>query len=120
MMDIRVITSVTDERASFAKEGDSLIINGEMFDFSPLLEGERLPIQAIASTFFADNVERTDGVLRIAIRMPISMELYVIGGIPDILIDAPDGPLDLPPEPEITPPELAPETLPVSEGLDDE
>lgn len=120
MMDIYVITSVSDEVVSFAKSGDSLIINGEVFDFSPLNDGELLPTYAIQSTMFADNVERIDGVLKVTIRMPISMELYTIGGIPELLENVPDGPLDLPKEPVIEVPELAPETPPVYEGVVEE
>ena len=109
-MNINIITSITTERASFEKRGDSLIINGEVFDFSPLLEGERLPMNAIKSDFFAGAVERHKGILFIPIRLPISEALAESIGIPGPILDAPDGPLDLPKEPEIIQPELAPES----------
>lgn len=111
MMNIKVATSITDERATFEKLGDSLIINGEVFDFSPLLEGERLPMHAMKSTLFAGYVERVDGVLTIPIRFPLSMELaQMINGIVNPLIDVQDGPLKLPKEPIVLPPEIAPES----------
>lgn len=109
-VNINIITSITTERASFEKRGDSLIINGEEFDFSPLLEGERLPMHAIKSDFMAGAVERHNGVLTIPIRFPVSDALASMIGIHGPIIDAQDGPLDLPKEPEIVPPEIAPET----------
>ena len=109
-MNINIVTSITTERASFEKRGDSLIINGEEFDFSPLLEGERLPMNAINSDFFAGAVERHEGVLFIPIRFPISEALAETIGIPGPIFNAPDGALDLPQEPEIVVPELAPES----------
>lgn len=101
-MNINIVTSITTERASFEKRGDSLIINGDEFDFSPLLEGERIPMNAIQSDFMAGAVERHNGVLIIPIRLPISELLADTVGIPGDIIDAPDGLLDLPKEPEIT------------------
>ena len=109
-MNINIITSITTERASFEKRGDSLIINGDEFDFSPLLEGERIPMHAIQSDFMAGAVERHNGVLIIPIRLPVSESLASMIGIPGPILDAPDGPLDLPKEPEIIQPELAPES----------
>ena len=110
IMNINIVTSITTERACFEKRGDSLIINGEEFDFSPLLEGERLPMNAINSDFFAGAVERHEGVLFIPIRLPISEALAETIGIPGPIVNAPDGALALPLEPEIVAPELAPES----------
>lgn len=117
-MDIHVVTSITTETATFEKSGDTLIINGEVFDFSPLQEGERLPMSAINSTFFAGAVERHNGELIIPIRMPISELLAETIGYPAPLIGVPDGPLNLPKEPMVYDPELAPETA--QEGTSNE
>lgn len=110
IVNINIITSITTERASFEKRGDSLIINGDEFDFSPLLEGERIPMHAIQSDFMAGAVERHNGVLIIPIRLPVSEALASMIGIPGPILDAPDGPLDLPKEPKIIQPALAPES----------
>lgn len=108
-MKILIATSISPETAAFEKRGDTLIINGEAFDFSPLQEGERIPMQAINSVFFSGAVERHDGELIVPIRMPISDRLAETIGEPGPLLNAPDGPLDLPKEPAIQLVKFAPE-----------
>ena len=58
--------------------GDSLVINGEEFDFSPLQEGETLvnwssseQQRAIASDYIDKDVERKDGYIELSILFPV-------------------------------------------------
>ncbi|TNF60717.1 MAG: hypothetical protein EP307_08115 [Rhodobacteraceae bacterium] len=60
-----------DAGLSLSRKGDTLIVNGESFDFAALPEGALLPRGAIASDWFAGDVTRTEGTLRIAILLPI-------------------------------------------------
>lgn len=52
------------------KDGETLIINGERFDFSGLEEGAVLPQSAIKSPFFAGPVRRKDNRLYFDILFP--------------------------------------------------
>lgn len=60
-----------DSQMEASVDGDSLAINGQTFDFSPLPEGALLPLEAIESPWFAGKgVERIDGVLHVKLRLP--------------------------------------------------
>ena len=59
-----------DEHLTVAVAGDTLTINGEAFDFSPLEDGATLPQDAIESEHFAGPVERINGELHVTLRLP--------------------------------------------------
>lgn len=59
-----------DSRLTLARSGDSLTINGEAFDFSPLPEGATLPREAMDCEWFAGPVERVAGVLHLSLILP--------------------------------------------------
>lgn len=59
-----------DEQLTLDREGDTLYVNGESFDFSPLCEGATLPIGAILSTWFPGEVHRIEGRLHLTVRLP--------------------------------------------------
>lgn len=54
------------------KNGDTIVINGELFDFSPLQAGETLPVAAMGGTSpFVSDIERDkSGELHFTLRLP--------------------------------------------------
>ncbi len=60
----------TDEQLVMSRSGDVLTLNGENFDFSPLLEGATLPREAILSDWFPGDVSRAGGILSLTVRLP--------------------------------------------------
>ena len=88
---LRANTPLTASRA-----GDTLTLNGEAFDFSPLKEGETLPADAIDSPWITGDVTRTDGVLHITLRLPHGADAPEETRFPEPIIDPPDGEIALP------------------------
>jgi len=60
----------SDLRLSAEVKGDSLILNGEVVDFSSLGEGERLPQSAIDSHWVASDVTRVNGEITLTLVCP--------------------------------------------------
>jgi hypothetical protein len=60
-----------NDTLTLAKQGDTLIVNGSPFDFSPLPDGATLPADAIGHPFFCGPVERINGELHVSIILPI-------------------------------------------------
>lgn len=83
-----------------ARQGDTLIINAQPFDFSQLPDGATLPLEAIDSPHFCGPVERIDGKLHIRLILPIQRAVFH-GSIPPIM-NPPDGPIALPEIKEVT------------------
>ncbi|TDJ77234.1 hypothetical protein E2H86_08615 [Pseudomonas putida] len=59
-----------DEELRVACEDETLMLNGETFDFRPLLEGATLPREAIVSQWFAGPVERVNGKVVLTLVLP--------------------------------------------------
>ena len=54
----------------YVKKGDTISVNGEVFDFSQVEEGDTLPREAIYSDWFGGDVERTGGQLSVTLFSP--------------------------------------------------
>ncbi len=78
------------------RNGDSLVLNGEVFDFSPLAEGDTLPAAAISSAWFAGQVERLNGELDLTIFLPLPINYSQAQAFPVPLVNVPDGAVALP------------------------
>lgn len=91
-----------DEKLLVAVAGDSIALNGEVFDFSQLPEGATLPAAAIDSRHFAGPVERINGELHLTLRLPHGPNPSREVAFPDPVHVTEDGPIALPfdPEPE--------------------
>lgn len=76
--------------------GNAISINDEVFDFSPLKEGDTLPHQAIDSTWFADDVKRIDGVLHVELVFPHGAYAGEAARFPVPITVIQDGPVQLP------------------------
>ena len=89
--------------------GDTITINGDSFDFSPLAEGSTLPSDAIDSEWIIGDVTRTDGEIVLSLLLPHGSRAPESTRFPQPLTVTTDGPVELPiydeplPEPEEEP-----------------
>lgn len=86
----------SDNTLSVIRNGDSLLINGEAFDFSPLAEGDTLPATAINSPWFAGQVDRVGGQLELTVFLPLPINFSPEQAYPEPLLDVPEGVVSLP------------------------
>lgn len=80
-----------------SRSGDTLVINGETFDFAFVSDMATLPLDAIQSPWFASAVERIDGVLHVALIVPHGTHAPKETLYPDAVWLDTDGPVTLPP-----------------------
>ena len=59
-----------DDTVCYRKAGDTLSVDGEVFDFFRVEEGDVLPRDAIRSEWFAGDVTRINGELQLALILP--------------------------------------------------
>jgi hypothetical protein len=85
-----------DERLSLIRTGDTLILNGEAFDFSELPDGATLPAKAIDSDWFYGPVERVGDVLHVALILPHGANAPQETLFPPALTLTNNGPVALP------------------------
>ncbi|MGH8384019.1 MAG: hypothetical protein ACRESJ_00750 [Pseudomonas sp.] len=93
-----------DDAIEVIKVGSVLTVNGEVFDFSQMGEGDTLPNSAIHSEWFAGDVEKVDGELKIILLLPNPWNYSPEQAFPVPLENVPDGPVVLPgplPEPVV-------------------
>lgn len=69
-MQITLFPIRTDVRFKVSRKGDSLIIDGEVFDFSALPDGAELPASAVSHDAFCGSVRREDGQLLLSLLHP--------------------------------------------------
>jgi hypothetical protein len=77
-------------------EGDSLTLNDERFDFSPLQEGDVLPRAAVACAWLASDVTREGGRITLTLVLPHGANAPEETRFPAPILAAPDGPLPIP------------------------
>lgn len=99
-----------DQPITVERQGDSLIIDGEVFDFSVIPEGAVLPASAISSPHFLDTVTRVDGVLELTLRLPHGATCPPETCSPVPIVDPANGLVPLPPY-DLPTPELPSEDL---------
>ncbi|MCG7630536.1 hypothetical protein MHM88_22270 [Epibacterium sp. MM17-32] len=85
-----------DQALSVSRQGDSLTINGETFDFTPLQEGDVLPRAAVACDWLASDVTRAGGEIRLTLILPHGPEAPEATRFPQPLSLTGDGPVPLP------------------------
>ncbi|WP_203582975.1 hypothetical protein [Ruegeria sp. PrR005] len=59
-----------DDRLELWVSGDTLIINGEAFDFGAIPEGASLPCGAVACSWLVSDVERIGGEIELTLILP--------------------------------------------------
>ena len=113
MFKINLSPQVNDkEPPAVSVQGDTLIINGEKFDFSPLQEGETLvnsqsseQEKAIVSDYIDRDVERKDGYIELPLLLPVLWNSPESARFPNpaVLVIEQDGPVTFPdPTPDPT------------------
>lgn len=86
-----------DHRPVIRRQGDALIIDGEVFDFAPLPEGAELPRAAIDCPHFAGPVRREGGRLHLGLLLAHGAGAPQATLFPEPLDLGGDDPLPLPP-----------------------
>jgi len=86
---------------SVSAQGDTITINGEVFDFSQIGEGDTLPNGAVESEWFVGDIERTGGEIVLTLMLPHGANAPEATRFPQP-INAGDGPVTLPPYKEVT------------------
>jgi hypothetical protein len=97
-MKINLIPQRREDTLELFKNSNSLTVNGEIFDFSPMNDGDILPYGAISSEWFVRNVSQENGELEFTIILPIPWNYSEEQLFPQPLENVPDG-LVLFPEP---------------------
>lgn len=85
-----------DETLELARLGDSLVMNGDVFDFSSLADGDFLPANAIGCSWITGEVRREAGVLHVQIILPHGADAPQETLFPGMLSVTEDGPVSLP------------------------
>lgn len=86
----------SDDALTLEKQGDTLTVNSESYDFSQLADGETLPGEAIDSPWFAGPVERISGELHLTLRLPHGPNASEAERFPEPITVTEDGPIALP------------------------
>ncbi len=107
-MQITLSPQRRDTAMTLSRTGDTLTINGAVYDFSAVREGETLPQAAAACDWLASDVARIDGVLHLTLILPHGAHAPQETLFPAPLTLTSDGPVtlpafDLPPEDEPLP-----------------
>jgi hypothetical protein len=96
MMKIKLSPQRRDDDLTLIKDKDCLLINGEIFDFSQLVEGAVLPFGSINCDFIVGDVYRKNGVIELVIVLPYNKHHSNQRKFPtDIIINF-DGEVELP------------------------
>ena len=103
-MRIKLSPQRRDDSLYVEKEGERLIVNGEVFDFAAIKTGDTLPVLAIKSEWFAGDVEKEGGELSVTLLLPLPLNFSPEQAFPVDLVDVPDGVV------------VFPQPLPVPEG----
>jgi hypothetical protein len=85
-----------DDTLTVAKQGDTLTINGKMYDFSVVPDGATLQKDATDCAWLVSDVERIDGILHLTLVLPNSEAASDAARFPNPIINPPDGVLELP------------------------
>lgn len=99
-MHIKLNPQRRDDQITVIKQGDTLTIDGEVFDLSVIPEGATLPADAISSEYFSGPVERIDGVLQLTLTLPHGANPVEAVAFPADIINPADGEIALPKNPD--------------------
>lgn len=103
-MKITLSPILAEGSLSLAREGDTLVIDGEAFDFGQLAEGHVLPRDAVACAMVASDVTRQGGQIVLTLILPHGSDAAEAIRFPAPVDLVEDGPVDAP---GLTPPNEA-------------
>ena len=89
-----------DDTLVVSKSGDTLSINGDVFDFSTLPEGATIAAENSPSPWITGPIERIDGKLHLTLLLPHRPNPSAAVAFPEPLVDPADGSLELPHDPK--------------------
>lgn len=95
-MIIKLSPQRRDDTLHVVRSGDTLSVNGLVFDFARVSEGDTLPWAAISSEWFAGNVDRINGHLVLTILLPNPWNYSPEQAFPVPLENVLDGPVIFP------------------------
>jgi len=95
-MKVKLSPTTSDEILSVVKAGQTLTVNGELFNFIPMNDGDTLPSSAISSKWFYGDVDKEDGELILTIFLPNPWNYSLEQAFPIDLVNVPDGPIVFP------------------------
>jgi len=90
-----------DERLTLEKSsGDRLRVNGELFNFGTLMEGDTIPEGAIPCEYICGPVRRINGEICLTLYLPHGANPSHSVAFPEPIIVVADGPIFLPTDEE--------------------
>lgn len=95
-MKINLSPQRRNDSLEVVKSGNALILNGELFDFSRMVDGDTLPAAAISSPFFFGNVDNIGGELELTLVLPLPANYSHAQAFPVPLVNVGDGPVVFP------------------------
>tara|TARA_R110000787_G_scaffold139023_2_gene252675 strand:+ start:1341 stop:1631 length:291 start_codon:yes stop_codon:yes gene_type:complete len=95
-MNITLSPQLRSDSLTLSKAGDILTINGDVFDFTFIAEGDILPKDAIDCPLLASDVTRTDGAIVLSLLLPIKSGASEAARFPAPILNAPDGAIEVP------------------------
>lgn len=91
-----------DDTLSLEKTaGDRLRINGALFNFNPLNDGDVIPAGAIPCEWIVGPVEKLDGEVHLAVILPHGPNPSPAVAFPEPVAVTADGPIEVPNDPEM-------------------
>ncbi|TPN16254.1 hypothetical protein FJ973_06055 [Mesorhizobium sp. B2-1-3] len=85
-----------DEELVLEKTGDRIRINGELFNFNGLAEGDTIKRENIPGEFFAGDVTKIDGEVHIVLTLPHGPNPSQSVAFPADIVVTADGPIAVP------------------------
>lgn len=76
--------------------GDRIRINGELFNFDPLNDGDTIPADDIPCEWIAGHVEKIDGEVRLTVRLPHGPNPSQAVAFPAPITVTAEGPIAIP------------------------
>lgn len=85
-----------DDTLTLEKTGDLLRINGELFNFGPLNDGDTIPAGAIPCGWIVGPVERIEGEVHLTLILPHGPNPSEAVAFPEPIHVTQDGPIAIP------------------------
>lgn len=87
---------ITLEKSS----GDRLRINGDLFNFNALNDGDMIPAGVVPCDWIIGPVERSDGEVKVTLILPHAPNPSQAVAFPEPITVTDDGPIEVPHDPE--------------------
>ncbi|MCF5550303.1 hypothetical protein L6218_05990 [Pseudomonas syringae pv. syringae] len=95
-MIIKLSPQRRDDTLEVIKAGNTLTVNGELFDFSRMVDGDTLPFSAVTSQWFIGNFDMVGDELTLTLVLPNPANYSPEQAFPIDLVSVPDGLVALP------------------------